>query len=462
MTLYGWDASDFDWDRGARPATVARAAGEGISFFTHKITEGTKTVHDHCGEMLRAAVAAKIPFVGAYVVPRTPGNNGHGDVKAQVAFAIQQLDKQFPEWRTLPGFFIQVDLEKWEYDAVSPATGVAMVDEFTRIMGRRPVLYAPRWAYADTIGGIAPLWASNYGQNLALPFKELYERRGGDSGAGFDEYSGRIPAIWQYGSKAVIGGQHTCDANAFRGTEADFAALIQKPMPPAPPPTTPEPPKEENVPTRTKIRRWDNVRVGPVGTTMIDLFEYFYPKDKVGKLYITSGMDGDHASVSHHYGLSWNGSPTAALDFGCGSDAVMGRDLAQWIEREFGDLCVELIHSTPFNTDRGFYIKNGKRTEGYSSATRLAHRNHVHVAMSKASVAKAKARLEAKYGKAGSSTPAPAPSTPTTALYYTVRSGDTLTRIASRYKTTTTRLMQLNPSIKDADLIYVGQKIRYK
>lgn len=456
MTLFGWDASDYDWDRGARPATVTRAAGEGISFFTHKISEGTKTVHDHCGEMLKAAVAAKVPFVGAYVVPRTPGNSGHGDIKAQVAFAITQLDRQFPEWKTTPGFFIQVDLEKWSYDAVSPNVGIQMVDEFTRVMGRRPVLYAPRWAYGDTIGGIAPLWASNYGSNVAQPFKELYASRGGDTGEGWSAYSGRTPKIWQYGSNAVIGGQRQTDANAFRGTVEDFRAMIGATTPPpAQPGPTPTP-----KPSVTRIRRWDNVRTGPVGASIIALFERYYPKSKVGKLYVTSANDSKHGTVSHHYGLTYNGSPTAAIDFGCGSDAVMGRDLAQWIEKEFGDLCVELIHSTPFNTDNGFYIRHGKRYP-YNTATKLAHRNHVHLAMSKATVALAAARLAKKYG---GSAPPPAPTPPATAaVYYTVVSGDTLGNIAKRFSTTVAKIVSLNGSkIKDPDHIEVGWRLRVK
>lgn len=45
--------------------------------------------------------------------------------------------------------------------------------------------------------------------------------------------------------------------------------------------------------------------------------------------------------------------------------------------------------------------------------------------------------------------------------YYTVKKGDTLTSIAKAYKTTVKALKQLN-NIKNADLIYVGQKLRVK
>ena len=46
-------------------------------------------------------------------------------------------------------------------------------------------------------------------------------------------------------------------------------------------------------------------------------------------------------------------------------------------------------------------------------------------------------------------------------VYYTVKSGDTLSYIAYKYNTTVDKLVSLN-NIKNRDLIYVGQKIRVK
>lgn len=45
--------------------------------------------------------------------------------------------------------------------------------------------------------------------------------------------------------------------------------------------------------------------------------------------------------------------------------------------------------------------------------------------------------------------------------YYTVKSGDNLTKIAKKYKTTVSALVKLN-SIKNPNLIYAGQKLRVK
>ena len=46
--------------------------------------------------------------------------------------------------------------------------------------------------------------------------------------------------------------------------------------------------------------------------------------------------------------------------------------------------------------------------------------------------------------------------------YYTVKSGDILSKIATKFNTTVDELMKLNPQIKDKNLIYAGQKIRVK
>ncbi|MFS8651436.1 MAG: LysM peptidoglycan-binding domain-containing protein [Caldibacillus sp.] len=57
--------------------------------------------------------------------------------------------------------------------------------------------------------------------------------------------------------------------------------------------------------------------------------------------------------------------------------------------------------------------------------------------------------------------PAKAPSKPTAAVYHTVKKGDTLWGIAKKYGTTVNKLVSLN-KIKNPDLIFPGQKIRIK
>lgn len=224
MTLYGWDASDFDHDRG--PMDMAAAASAGISFFTHKYTESTSTKH-HPQAAMNGARAAGIPFLAAYVVPRSPGPS----VAAQAAYLIAYADQVTPWWRTFPGWFWQVDTEHWSYDKVSPAVGAAMCAELRKRTGKATIHYAPRWAYGEGVPGTDPLWASSYVPGSG-DFRTL---AGKVTDARWAAYSGRTPAILQYSSSATIGRQPTCDANLFRGSRDDFARLIGGTAPAAAP-----------------------------------------------------------------------------------------------------------------------------------------------------------------------------------------------------------------------------------
>lgn len=220
LTL-GWDASDFDWPRG--PMDLAAAYAAGVRFFTHKATEGTKTTHKRYGQGLTRARDAGVPVLGAYGVPRTPGNGGHGTVKDQVDYFLRYLDAQTPWWREFPYWMMQCDLEHWPYDKVAPSVGLEWCQRVRDRSGKRVVLYAPRWAYGDSIGGDWPLWASDYGSNTVGPLKDLAPP---PTSSRWRAYSGRRPAILQFGSKVIIGRQPGADGNAFRGSLDDLKAFV--------------------------------------------------------------------------------------------------------------------------------------------------------------------------------------------------------------------------------------------
>src|SRR5213593_3223694 len=114
MTLFGWDASHFDGT--LTTAILARAKAEGITWFTHKIGEGTG--YDDPGDLtaLAAARNAGIQFIGGYFVPRS-----NATINAQVDACIRLADRDEGWWRDFPGWFWQVDLERWPYDAVPAA-----------------------------------------------------------------------------------------------------------------------------------------------------------------------------------------------------------------------------------------------------------------------------------------------------------------------------------------------------
>lgn len=252
---FGWDASDFDWDRGLTDQRVQQAAIDGIYFFTHKITEGTTTTHKNAGRFLKNAKAkGGGKATGFYVVTRTPGNGGNGSIADQVAYAIAAADKQHWEWHTDPKFFWQVDLEHWGYDDVAPIHAIAMANALS-LTGKKVVIYAPKWAYENTIpANPYPLWSSNYSNSGApRPFRQQWADSVA-SGAGFQPYSGKTPLIWQYSSDAVISGQPTTDANSFKGSTADFDRVILGISSTTPPPVVvpPVPPVED--PTITALK----------------------------------------------------------------------------------------------------------------------------------------------------------------------------------------------------------------
>jgi hypothetical protein len=217
MTVFGWDASDYDWGRGPMDLVAARNAG--VEFFTYKATESTTVKHVHYGEALNRARAAGIEFLGAYIVPRSGPS-----VSAQVDYFINYINQQTPWWTSTPGFFFQVDTEKWSYDEVSPQRGADVCAELRRrFPTRRVVHYAPKWAYGNTIPQPDPLWASSYGDNGVGTLQQKYP---GDGSTRWVSYSGRTPVFLQFGSRIVIGRQNTCDGNAFRGTIADLRTFI--------------------------------------------------------------------------------------------------------------------------------------------------------------------------------------------------------------------------------------------
>lgn len=219
MTIYGWDASNHDWGRGS--VDVAAAVKDGISFATHKIGEGTSYTDRCFAEFYRRARAARVPLLGAYYVIH-PGNQ-----QAQADRFLALLDAQAPGWRDGP-FILQIDAERFDYMPSAPSATEcrAFGDRLASVTdGRyRPVLYAPRWLYGDTLRGVGyPLWASNYGGNSAQHYRAAYP---GDQSDRWAAYSGQVPAILQYGSLLRVGSQSICDANAFRGTITELIALV--------------------------------------------------------------------------------------------------------------------------------------------------------------------------------------------------------------------------------------------
>lgn len=219
MTLYGWDASHFDGLLSR--AILARVQTEGFTFFTHKIAEGlSDTEGGNDDTALAAARDAGIEFIGGYLIPRS-----NASVTTQVNTWLDIANKGEPWWRDFPGWFWQIDLERWPYDAVPAGVGIAAAQQLRERTGRLVVLYASRGQYGNQLSAWdGPLWNADYVSNQAGYASVLYP--GDDWTPGWAPYSGQAPTILQFTSSATIAGLTTCDANAYRGTVEELRALV--------------------------------------------------------------------------------------------------------------------------------------------------------------------------------------------------------------------------------------------
>jgi Glycosyl hydrolases family 25 len=222
MTIFGWDASNWDYGRG--PVDVAAAVRDGISFVTAKATEGTSFTDP--GYSRTAARARGVaPLSGAYHVLHPAGISS---ISGQVSHFLSVLDGQSPWWRGGP-FIVQLDCERWAADDFPQRADIAAwCDQFTARTGNlwTPIVYASHGQYGDSLSGLnRPLWNANYGNDPVAHYRAAYP---GDNAPGWAPYSGRTPILLQYGSQLTIGGQSGCDANAFRGPLSNLVALAYR------------------------------------------------------------------------------------------------------------------------------------------------------------------------------------------------------------------------------------------
>jgi hypothetical protein len=213
MTVYGWDMSHYDG------AGIGNAVSQGISFITHKA--GGDANDQELGAWWSGV--RNLPesvLLGAYWVlyPGTPA--------ARADTFLARLDAVCPGWRNRDAFILQIDAEIWGGDT-STRPSIAECNAFAARLEARtdhkyvPVGYLPKWVYGDVSAFRYPVWASSYVSGSG-GFKALYP---GDTSSKWNGY-GRSVSILQYSSSASIGGQSTCDANAYRGTITQLKALV--------------------------------------------------------------------------------------------------------------------------------------------------------------------------------------------------------------------------------------------
>lgn len=214
-TIFGLDFSHYD-----QVPDGARVVDEGFEFMTHKA--GGDSDDSELGAWWKALKPQRGKLLlGAYwVLRRTDGT------MAANAF-LARLDSQCPGWRDGP-FILQLDCESWQKGAIPAPTKGQIQQCANRLHATmpklRPIVYAPEWVYGDSLDGLGyPLWASSYVGTPAGPASKMYP---GDTSSRWHVYSGQAPEVLQFTSSATAAGQTTCDANAYRGTQAELTALL--------------------------------------------------------------------------------------------------------------------------------------------------------------------------------------------------------------------------------------------
>lgn len=208
MTIFGIDIAS--WQKGLN---LDRVAAEGFSYVIAKATESNNYKNPEYGAQKDGARKNGLLF-GAYHYLRA-------DVSARSQvdnYASLEPDKSIP---------VMLDHEAGSGDI---RVLRAVHDEFVSRGYRVNLTYLPNWYWAGTMGrpdltGLPPLMSSNYGNERAGYASAIYP---GDSNVGWNGYGGIDVAVFQFTQKASVAGQ-SIDANAFRGTPDQLAALFGAP-----------------------------------------------------------------------------------------------------------------------------------------------------------------------------------------------------------------------------------------
>lgn len=186
-----------------------RAAREGVAFVILKATEGTSFTDPRFAANLSAARKAGL-LVAAYHYQRSDSS-----AAAQVAHIRSVVPRDVPVIPDVEASSGSVNLTR---DIVTKLRAAGY---------RVPLSYIPRWYWqqlgSPSLAGLPPLWSSRYPDNVVGSIGDEFA----DVPARFWEGYGGLPvALLQFTSSAAIAGRSPIDANAFRGTRAQLAALL--------------------------------------------------------------------------------------------------------------------------------------------------------------------------------------------------------------------------------------------
>jgi hypothetical protein len=188
---------------------LAQCRREGIDFVFIKSSEGSSFIDAEFAANLAEARNAGC-LVAAYHYVRS-----NASAAAQVANVARAVPKDVP---VIP-------------DVEANSGGIGLIREFVdrlRAAGYLvPLSYIPRWYWnqigSPSLAGLPPLWSSRYPDNVV---GSVLDEWADVPGSYWDGYGGLGVAVLQFTSSVRIAGHQPIDANAFRGTREQLAALL--------------------------------------------------------------------------------------------------------------------------------------------------------------------------------------------------------------------------------------------
>lgn len=205
MVTFGLDISHHQ-DLGL---DLAQCRREGVEFVFLKSTEGASFYDPEFGANLAEARRAGL-LVAAYHYVR-----GNVSAAAQVGAVLQLVPRDVP---VIP------DVEAGSGDV---AVTREVVRQLRAVGYTVPLTYLPRWYWqqlgSPDLRGLPPLWSSRYPDNVVDSIAGEWADVPAHYWIG---YGGLDVAVLQFTSSARIAGHQPLDANAYRGTRDQLAALL--------------------------------------------------------------------------------------------------------------------------------------------------------------------------------------------------------------------------------------------
>jgi GH25 family lysozyme M1 (1,4-beta-N-acetylmuramidase) len=188
---------------------LAQCRREGVEFVFLKATEGSGFVDSEFSANLAEARAAGL-LAAAYHYVRS-----NATPAAQVANVERVVPRDVP---VIPDV---------EANSGGIAHVRAFVDRLRQAGYRVPLSYIPRWYWnqigSPSLAGLPPLWSSRYPDTIIGSLADEWA----DVPAHYwNGYGNLDVAVLQFTSSVRIAGHQPIDANAFRGTREELAALL--------------------------------------------------------------------------------------------------------------------------------------------------------------------------------------------------------------------------------------------